>query len=264
VRSKLPAIGGVAALLAGAGILAAIWSNGTNHSAACAPLKHAPVPPTAEKALAAYAGRIRHDVVRSASHVTSEAWDDTLENRMHEISFGPGGEIAFEAEISRQGKIQRFVTVQYTDRVWMSHDQPLSFGPGPANAAAQTAQANRDKVANGKATVVGRELVDGAETLHLHEVIHPHFPTSTSFPPGINPPQPPAFKVDTWVDPLTYLTVQSRFGPPGPGSVTSVTWLPRTPANIAKTKVVIPVGFRHLTPQQQGTNVAVGALLRCT
>ena len=67
----------------------------------------------------------------------------------------------------------------------------------------------------------------------------------------------PAFTVDTWVDPLTYLTVRSRFGGQSNPTITDETWLPRTPANLAKTKLIIPPGFKRSVPQQ-GHGFAIG------
>ena len=129
-------------------------------------------------------------------------------------------------------------------------------------AAVNVAQINRDLVSNGTATVVGREEIDGRQTLHLRQRIHPAVPptpTGMPFPKGFHIPRMPAFNVDTWVDPLTYLTVRVRVGEPAGASVRDETWLSRTPANIAKTKLIVPLGFKRVVPHV-GHGFAVGSV----
>jgi hypothetical protein len=135
------------------------------------------------------------------------------------------------------------------------HSVPANLQPHGSRAA-EAAQANRDEVANSTATILSRAVIDGRQTLHLHQTIHPAAPPPPNgmpLPNGFHFPTMPAFNVDTWVDPLTYLPVRTRlggFGRQGSSSITDETWLPRTPANIAKTKVVIPAGFKHVVPNQ--------------
>jgi hypothetical protein len=254
VRSKLPVISAAAALLAGVGIIAAIWSNGTNTSAACAPYIHAPVPAAAQKELAAYSGRIEHAIEHSGDRTRDEWWNDPVTGSRRQVAFDAHGRIesVFGTTVSANG--ERSVWVLYPAHNWTVDVHRLPFPrPAAGNAAARIAQANRDKVANRKATIVGRESIDGRQTLHLRETIHlptPHPPKGFPLPKGFKIPPTPAFTLDTWVDPLTYLTVRSRYGGQSNSSITDESWLPRTQANIAKTKVVIPAGFKHDIPQQ--------------
>jgi hypothetical protein len=76
-------------------------------------------------------------------------------------------------------------------------------------------------------------------------------------PKGFHIPRMPAFNVDTWVDPLTYLTVRVRVDEPAGASVRDETWLSRTPANIAKTKLVVSHGFKRVVPHA-GRGFGVG------
>jgi hypothetical protein len=256
VRSKLPVIGGVAALLAGAGVLALIWSNGTDTSAACPPRTHAPVPAAAKKALAGYSGRIIHDVEHSTRDRTrDEWWDDPLTGRRRQIAFDRNGRLESEFVTTISGGVERSVWVLYP-----AHSVLITRHPFPAryqrhsSGAAGIAQINRDKVANGTATIVDRETIGGRETLHLRETIHPAPPPTDTFgvpllPKNFRFSATPQFNIDTWVDPLTYLPVRTRVGAGGGSTITDETWLPRTPANIAKTKLVIPAGFKRVTPQ---------------
>jgi hypothetical protein len=247
-------------LLAGAGVIAAIWSNGTNKSTGCAPFKHAPVPAAAKKALAAYSGRILHDVEHSTGSTRDESWDDRLTGNTRQLAFDQSGRLESEFVTTMTGNLERTYWVLYPAHnvTVTSHRIPAQFQRHGSAGVAELAQANRDKVANGTATIVGSAVIDGRKSLHLHETIHPPAPpppTGMPLPKGFHFPAMPAFEVDTWVDPLTYLTVRRRAF----RSVTDETWLPRTPANIAKTKLIVPAGFKHSVPQQ-GRGFAIGTL----
>jgi hypothetical protein len=114
------------------------------------------------------------------------------------------------------------------------------------DAAAVVAQAFRDKVAQGRARVVGRGRVDGHEALQLHETVKP---LRAALPGAAAPVRPsPPLEIDTWVDPRTYVPVRTRSKIEGRWSQVDSTWLPRTAANVAETKVVIPDGFRRIHP----------------
>ena len=266
MRSKLPVIGGVAALLAAAGVIAAIWSNGTKNSAACVPFKHAPVPAAAQQELAAYAGRIEHSSEHSRGGTHDESWADPLTGMRRQVAYDAHGRLQNVFGTTTDGSVQRTAWVLYSGRIWMSYQHQLPFrSPHVENDAAVRAQSYRDKVANGIASVLGREVIGGRETLHLREIVHPPAP---QFPKGIPVPPSarfPTFRDDAWVDPFTYLPVRTSFLTGSGGAVTDETWLPRTPANIAKTKLVIPPGFKHIVPNQgSGTTFSTSATsLRC-
>jgi hypothetical protein len=246
-------------LLAGVGIIAAIWSNGTKNSTACAPFEHTPVPAAATKALAAYSGRIVHDVERSTRSARSESWEDVLTGNRRQLTFDQRGQLESELVTTMRGNTERTYWVLYPARnvTVTSHPIPTRFQRHGSPGAAELAQANRDKVTNGTAKIVGRQ------TLHLHETVHPPPPPPPSgmpLPHGFHYPEPPAFTVDTWVDPLTYLTVRSSAF----GSITDETWLPRKPANIARTMLVVPAGFRRVVPPRgQGYNIATLQEIGC-
>jgi hypothetical protein len=229
-----------------------LWPTG-RHVTSCAPV-HAPVPSAAQKALAAYAGRIRHDVERSGPRGREETWSDPLTGAARSLGF-VGGRLTFAYGTVPTSGAPRSVWVDYATRDWAS--APLKL-PGAksltpvANAAAEAAQVNRDDVARGKASIVGKELVDGRQTLHLRQTVHLPKPRLHAIG-GITrrvriPPQPP-LHVDTWVDPLTYVMVRTRVTVRSASSVTVETWLPRTPANVAAARIVIPDGFRHQLQQ---------------
>jgi hypothetical protein len=225
-----------------------LWPSG-RHVASCAPV-HAPVPSGAEKALAPFAGRIRHDVERSEAGSHEEIWSDPLTGSTRSLGF-VHGRLTFAYGTVPTSGAPRSVWIDYPARVWAS--EPLRL-PGNkslttlANAAAEAAQVNRDKVAHGKASIVGKEAVDGRQTLDLRETVHlprPRFRAIGGITHRVRIPPQPSLHVDTWVDPLTYVTVRTRVRVRGSSSVTDETWLPRTPANVAATRIVIPDGFSH-------------------
>jgi hypothetical protein len=127
----------------------------------------------------------------------------------------------------------------------MSHTLPLPGKITIANAAAEGAQFNRDRVLRHTATVVGRSAIEGRQTIHLRETVHPPASTRANLPARVQLPRPPAYRLDTWVDPLTYVTVRTQLTVKGHASVTDEEWLPRTAANLARTRIVIPRGFKH-------------------
>ena len=264
MRSKLPVIGGALALLAGREIIAAICANATKQSASCAPV-HAPVPAAAKTALAAYTGRIEHDIEHSGDGTRDEWWDDAVTGQRRQIAWDRNGRVESEFVTTTSGGVQRSAWALYSAHtVRITTERfPIVLQRNGSQAAANIAQINRDLVANGNATVVGREKIDGRQTVHLRETIHPAMPpapTGMPLPNGFHIPRMPAFNVDTWVDPLTYLTVRVRVGEPAGASVRDETWLSRTPANIAKTKLVVPRGFKRVVPRV-AHGFAVGSVL---
>src|SRR5262249_53883706 len=56
-------------------------------------------------------------------------------------------------------------------------------------------------------------------------------------------------RIDTWGDPLTYLTVRTSFADGMSASTTDDTWLPRTPASVQLTAFVAPAGYTREVPQ---------------
>lgn len=218
----------VLAVLAAAGAAAGayfLWPSG-RHVASCPP-PHAPMPKEARRALTAYAGRIRHTVERQVDGQREESWADTLTGRTREVVFRDGrAESALET--IRGVRWMRSIWVLYDGRVWTSHRTRVPAGASIAFTAVDEAQANRDNVVHGRARIVGKSRVDGMQAVRLHEAL-----------------APPALGLDTWVDSNTYLTLRQRFTAGGLASTTDEDWLPRTPANVAKTRLVIPVGFKR-------------------
>jgi hypothetical protein len=79
----------------------------------------------------------------------------------------------------------------------------------------------RSQLACGAYAVSGRQVVDGISTIKI---------TGASG------------QFTFWVDPATYLPVQMAMGQ----KRTEFRWLAPTPANLAKLKVTVPAGFKHV------------------
>jgi hypothetical protein len=238
-----------------------LWPSG-RHVATCAP-KHAPVPAAAQKALAGYGNRIRESVERSQQGTRSETWADQVTGRSRQVSYRADGRIENAFGIVPDGTSVRTVLVWYRAKLWMTRREH-GFPRTAENEAAMIAQGARDEVANGKAAIVGRALVDGRPTLHLRRQVYlPKVtaPTIAQLPKAVARPR--TLHIDTWVDPLTYLPVRSRTRDGFGWTVSDTKWLPRTPAAVAKTTLVVPRGFKRETESASSVEYAHSITLRC-
>ena len=272
VYSRLFVLGGTAAV-ATVGSISGILllPRSTSTAVGCAPT-HVPIPSSAKTALARYLGSIRYDRQRSGDGLVDESWSDAVTQRTRNVDYGADGKVQSEFVTTQRRRTLHFTTVDYSARNWMREQQRLPYAAEGDGGAVQTAQGNFDRVAEHKARIVGKATVDGRSTLHLveNQTIPAHtvkLPPPGQFAKGLKIPKgfriPPAvfpamhFHTDTWVDPVTYLPVRTGLTVHGHTTVTDERWLPRTPANLAKTEVVIPRGFRHLVPRQ-GRGYAFG------
>src|SRR6185437_10225528 len=91
----------------------------------------------------------------------------------------------------------------------------------------------------------------------------PRVPNGARVPKALR--QPRILHVDTWVDALTYLPVRTRTNDGFSWSVSDTAWLPRTAANVARTRVVIPRGFTRVKTHGNGfTEYTHSISLHCT
>ena len=125
-------------------------------------------------------------------------------------------------------------TVIYGNRTWWTAPAPGGHGgSGPAGclrgsviSLARGAGNGwpgfiRSQLACGAYTVAGRQVIGGVNTIKI---------TGASG------------RFTFWVDPGTYLPVQMTMGQ----EQTEFHWLAPTPANLARLKVTVPAGFRHV------------------
>ncbi len=156
------------------------------------------------------------------------------------------------------------VYVTYYNRKWSLLPQSI-----PANACSRTGALEmagppvptsdwpafiRATLACGAATVTGHAQIDGVDTLKITGA-----PVTFKLPPGEARAVREKWARDRWtlyVNPKTYLPVRISgsgytYGGPAPStyttSATDIQWLPPTAANIAKTMVTIPAGFRQVS-----------------
>lgn len=157
------------------------------------------------------------------------------------------------------------VYVTYFDRKWSGGGSPyvepasacsttaaLEMGGPPIPTSHWSAFINAT-LACGAATVTGHVRIDGVETTKITGS-----PVTVRLPAGEAKDVREKWARARWtlyVDPRTYLPVRiygstETFGGPASStrfaSVTDVRWLRPTAANIAKTLVTIPGGFRHV------------------
>jgi len=239
---KTLALLGVSAVATGIG-LGVYLGTRSSTSSACGSTPAVSVPPAAARSLAADAGLIRHDVDESSNGTRSESWDDPLTQRTRQISFDEAGRIVNESASRMHGRTQISTWVDYADRNWIVDHAILPAAPAGGDGAAAVAADYRRGVANGLARIVGKATIDGLPALHLRQITRiPSTPDG-----GVTNGMPAEqFRVDAWVDSTTYLPLRLRTSNAGAWTETNETWVPRTPANLAKLSVVIPAGFRQL------------------
>ena len=223
---------------------------GHSHAARTACGVPAPLSSNAHSLLAAESTRIRATVTRTGGRVGEESWADPVTQRTRQLSFGRYGRVNGQFESVRRGGTDVTTFVDYDGRTWLTKSTAVSHGEGTVETPAEESKTYRTGIENGEQKIVGHELVDGAATLHLRQVSHdpasrPKLPPG--WPKNAKVPMIPArtIRVDTWVDASTYVPVRTEAGFGDTPSQTSETWLPRTPANVAKTRLVIPAGFRR-------------------
>jgi hypothetical protein len=248
VYSRLFVLAGTAAVAAAGSIAGILLLGGRDNTFGCG---RAPVPARAKAILATYAGRISYSVDHENGVVRERRWSDPITGSNRELSFDSSGRLTEEIGTIRHGRSLVTVFVTTATRTWLTFPSKSPSKFIARNLAAEDAEGFRDQVARGTAHVVGRAKVDGHATLRLHQVIHPQLPKPANLPKGAafpRLPKPPPFRVDTWVDSLTFLPVRTRTSNPGGSFTTDEYWLLRTPANVAKTKLTIPLGFKHVHP----------------
>ena len=236
-----------------------------------------PVPPlsaAAKQTLAAEAAWIEAQSSVARDGTRSQTWSDPLSGRFRQLSRGFGGKIQLEFVMTGA----RSVWVFYDDHRWTSQIEPQTSGATPGNSPAGVAHRYRELIAGGEAKVLGPATIDGVATLHLRQfqtVLPPNLAQlekglrkqiAREFPKGETIPKKlyriPAgtlkamhLQLDIWVDAATYLPLRIRTVANRRFSQTEADdWLPRTVANLAKLKVVIPAGF----DRQRQTGQAVG------
>ena len=256
---RAAAAAGTAAVTAAA-VIAATGGAGAGGSAA-QPRATAYVVSRVEKALAGQ-HLVLHGRTTSGDWGPSSYWAYGPRNRFKELT-GSGEPYIAVGTALIGGKLTG-VYVTYYNRKWSL----LPEGPAPASACSRTGTLEmagpaaparnwpafiRATLACGAATVTGHAWIGGVKTVKITGS-----PVTEKLSPGEARAIHEKLLRSRWtlyVNPHTYLPVRLSgsnytYGGPMPGyystGVTDMLWLPPSAANIAKTLVTIPPGFRHV------------------
>jgi hypothetical protein len=160
--------------------------------------------------------------------VVWEAWYDGAEGRWRSLSRDRDGRPLYEHEItSGEGHVSA-VVANHTERTWWAYTGPAERGGAPH----PTPDEIRTHLAEGRLEEVGRS----ADEIHLRS--RPQEKSTDA--------QVIVMVGELWVDAATYLPRRSSFSGGSTKGSTTYTWLPRSEANVASTRLVIPHGYRQL------------------
>ncbi|HWB23398.1 MAG TPA: hypothetical protein VG652_10995 [Gaiellaceae bacterium] len=208
-------------LVAGGTVIAAVsfWPPENDKAAGCSSVNAVPLTAQGQQALDSLKTSIRYEIAKSSDGTRQESWTDPVTGQSRTLSFDAQGRLIGETGSTWDGKTVRSVTVTFATRSWMSATTtaPHAYTSTDVSSAGGSL-AVRQAIAGGTATTLGPAIAEGRTTLRLRE-------------------QP----VELWVDPLTYLPVQTRLG----AVTTAISWLPRTASNLLSTTIVIPQGFKQ-------------------
>ena len=147
----------------------------------------------------------------------------------------------------------KWLTIDFVRDKWSS----TTFGPVPhahtmPSVACQCAALFNGTVPASRIVFLGEVTIDGQSTFHLRLLPAPHVPATDVFSPGISAgirpltSTPATETFDFWISTATYLPVHETVAVGHTVVVRrTLTWLPRTPANLAKLVVAIPAGFKQ-------------------
>jgi hypothetical protein len=197
--------------------------------------------------------------------VTSE-WDYGISTR--EQWFSSGGTLNFDgsAEVSHGLRVRRFV--DYTTRTWQMDASPAAtFGAPPTS---DDPRAIRALIASGPwrpqfgsmitTTVNGRKVVKITRKFVNWSAGYPLPPrriggfAESEFPPFMPTATPSATSLIVWFDAATYLPVREALTTADGKNIdaSTYTWLPPTPANLAKARTPAPIPARFTQTQLPG------------
>jgi hypothetical protein len=178
---------------------------------------------------------------------TDTTWTDPVTLTTRSIDSGATGQTTYwiTTKTAADREHWHFTFVDYSSHTWWASNsqssrigkvlpsviQPLS----PFNNAAQLKQSLKaDQLA-----VVGHGTVNGHRAIELRYG-GPVYGKKSSV-------------VAYWIDARTFQPLRMVYGPGGPDMTMSVTWIPKSPANVKQTNTPqIPAGFTHVKPPAGG------------
>lgn len=196
------------------------------------------------------------------SHGSHEVmFADPVKARMLFVTFSAKNTVSSEVEFETiaQGSMTIVTSVTYANRTWTTSTQSGSAGALPLSPLGMSEQ-YRVLIANRDAVVVGKSIIDGKHALILREALAPLTALTSLVPAGVHIPKGALAKAqasmarihtDDWINAATYVPIRTHTAGFGPPETLTYTWIPRTPSNLARTKPVIPPGFKHLVQPAQ-------------
>jgi hypothetical protein len=199
---------------------------------------------------------------RAAPHETEVSVTWAYHSRHRFVEYSPDGMLSLTEGTAMIGGRLRTAYVTYFGRRW-SGGGPASVPPASGCGQARQLGGGVPPATDwpafltatlgcGVARISGRVWVDGVHTIEIRGV---------PFTSGTGPSHAAGISYALYVNPASYLPVRvsgsassySRAtGTSTFTSVTSIQWLPPTPANVAQTLVTVPPGFRRVRSAPDG------------
>jgi hypothetical protein len=215
-----------------------------------------------QRELAADARLIELSDDRSSDGTRDVDWRDPVTGRSRQVSYDAAGRVDSVFGQVVRGRFERTTWLEYDGRRALLDRRTVPSALAASDDAVRQSQSYRDQLRLGLAHAVGTETVAGRRLLHIRVVQHVPKLTprrSPGFPKGIPVASLPAhtLRIDTWLDPATFLPVVTHTDDGSHWAVNRRAWLPRTPANVAKTVVRIPRDFTIVPPGHGGESQLV-------
>jgi hypothetical protein len=173
---------------------------------------------------------IEHETARARDGSVTESWADRSRGKTRTLDYARDGKLIDESVSTEHGYSWLVEDVDFVSHTFSRHRQELSFlAPSAVSSLNEEASSIRDRIASGTTVVVGREEIAGRSALHIRW-------SSGGVVSSL---------VDLWVDNATCLPVLAWVTSSGGRTETSDEWLPRTSRNLAKTRLVVPRGFKR-------------------
>jgi hypothetical protein len=232
-------VGAVALAIA---VAAALALGDTTQSRPARAATAAEVTRRAQSALLDARNLIVHSTTRSSNGTVTQSWEDERTGTRLSLTRLHGKLVTASLLVQRPGLARR-TFVSYGQRAWIRLDRRVPPGTRIVRTYASEPEELREELRRHQTVLLGREKLGSRDTMHLTRIV-----------PGSQRRSGPVHQGPTrlhiWVDADTYLPLRletrgSFDGIPN-HNVTDCAWLARTDANVARTKLTIPPGFRHL------------------
>ena len=199
--------------------------------------------------------RVHKHGTNTPQYVTAVEWVDLGNAQQRRLDYDGSGRLTTETSQTASGTAtgpltRTDVTVAYAPKTWSVMTSSVACGgytgrrcplpPDPSAACGCDLDPFTDFPTAPRVSLLGQETIDQRPTFHLRFIVTGVLRSTTDF----------------WIDRSTYLPVRGKLVVPQTGIkgrhahavANDFTWLPRTPANLARFRVVIPHGFKRTPP----------------